>query len=102
LGSEQVITSKVKVWTSENGGGEMRIEKVEDRWDGKIPEGAFAKVGLSEVVNPLWWFRVWRVLAWWAFCWVAWTRVWVVSWEVSLLATPHLRSCLGGTAFLVL
>jgi hypothetical protein len=44
VGNGQVIESVVKVHLDE--GGE-RITGVEDRWNGNIPEGAFAKVSFS-------------------------------------------------------
>ncbi|KAJ2898486.1 hypothetical protein MKZ38_003875 [Zalerion maritima] len=62
LGKETVVESRVVVWTREEGeekglggpqgghGGEgkgrglLRIEKVQDKWDGKLPEGSVANV----------------------------------------------------------
>ena len=40
VGLEKVINSKINIYTNSVGN---RITKVEDRWDGEIPEGAFAK-----------------------------------------------------------
>ncbi|KUJ08098.1 uncharacterized protein LY89DRAFT_702140 [Mollisia scopiformis] len=55
IGKETEIKSLIKIWTKEGGSGQgLRVEKVEDRWDGEIPEGAFAKVfrNLNSVVVP--------------------------------------------------
>lgn len=41
IGSEQIIESKVSIFTRKEDG---KIVKVEDRWNGNLPEGAFAKV----------------------------------------------------------
>ena len=41
VGQEKTIDSLIKIWTE---GG--KISRVEDRWDGEIPDGAIAKVGL--------------------------------------------------------
>jgi len=51
IGSEQLIESVVKIHTTPSGD---RITGVEDRWNGNIPEGAFAKVfrNLNSVVVP--------------------------------------------------
>lgn len=49
--STQTIQSLVKIHTTEDGD---KITKVEDRWDGNIPEGSFAKAmrNLNSVVVP--------------------------------------------------
>ncbi|TVY48199.1 hypothetical protein LOCC1_G002453 [Lachnellula occidentalis] len=51
LGSEQTIASVIKIHTDDAG---KKIMKVEDKWDGKLPEGAFAKAfrNLNSVVVP--------------------------------------------------
>ena len=48
---ETVINSKINIFTDDAG----RITKVEDRWDGKLPEGVFAKTWreLNSVTVPL-------------------------------------------------
>lgn len=75
LGTEQTITSKIKIYT-ENG----KITQVQDKWDGKIPEGVFATVSIFSLVNPFWWTKLGIAVAWWAFCGVAWTsRIWLVG-----------------------
>jgi hypothetical protein len=47
IGSEQVVESRVCVYTEGEGEG-MRVSKVEDKWDGEIKEGWF-KGKLREV-----------------------------------------------------
>jgi hypothetical protein len=47
IGSEQVVQSRVCVYTEGEGEG-MRVRKVEDKWDGEIKEGWF-KGKLREV-----------------------------------------------------
>ncbi|KAE9376412.1 hypothetical protein N431DRAFT_479682 [Stipitochalara longipes BDJ] len=51
IGSEQIIESVIKIHTDAQG---ERITKVEDKWNGDIPEGAFAKAfrNLNSVVVP--------------------------------------------------
>jgi len=38
IGKEQTISSVVNIFTDSNG----KIEKVEDKWDGKLPDGPFS------------------------------------------------------------
>lgn len=53
LGSEQTIDSKVKIFT-EGEGENMRVKRVEDRWDDDLKEGTFrdAMKNLNSVVVP--------------------------------------------------
>ncbi|PBP15871.1 hypothetical protein BUE80_DR013356, partial [Diplocarpon rosae] len=52
IGAEKIIQSVIKIHTSE---ATEKIVKVEDRWDGKIPEGAVATAfrNLNSVVVPI-------------------------------------------------
>ena len=76
IGSEQVIESVIKIHTDTQG---ERITKVEDRWNGNIPEGAFAKVGLFQLLNPWWWWSRVGILLFWAWSFVWWTWPWEVG-----------------------
>jgi len=51
IGTEKTINSVIKIHTDPEG---KKITQVEDRWDGEIPDGAFAKVfrNLNSVVVP--------------------------------------------------
>lgn len=53
LGSQQTIDSKIKIWT-EGEGDNMRITRVEDRWDDNLPDSTFknAMRNLNSVVVP--------------------------------------------------
>ncbi|KAJ8606811.1 hypothetical protein MRB53_040678 [Persea americana] len=53
LGSQQTIDSKIKIWT-EGEGDNMRISRVEDRWDDNLPDTTFknAMRNLNSVVVP--------------------------------------------------
>jgi len=46
LGKEQMIDSLINIYTDDAG---KKIVRVEDKWDGKLPEGPFAKVSLHAV-----------------------------------------------------
>lgn len=53
LGSQQTIDSKIKIWT-EGEGDNMRITRVEDRWNDQLPDSTFknAMRNLNSVVVP--------------------------------------------------
>lgn len=53
LGSEQTVDSKIKIWT-EGEGDNMKIKRVEDRWDDNLPDSTFknAMRNLNSVVVP--------------------------------------------------
>ena len=73
VGKEQTVNSEVKIF-SEGG----KITKVEDRWDGSLPEGAFKTVRLFSILS--WLKFVECLLFWlWSFTWSTWW--WKVSRE---------------------
>jgi hypothetical protein len=80
IGSEQTIESVVKIHTDEKG---ERITKVEDKWNGEIPEGAFAKVGLSQLLSPGWLVSRVGMVAFWLWSLVWWTWPWEVGFSAS-------------------
>lgn len=80
IGIEQTIESVIKIHTDEKG---ERITKVEDRWNGEIPEGAFAKVGLSQLLSPGWWVSRGEMVGFWLWSLVWWTWPWEVGFSAS-------------------
>lgn len=89
LGTEKIIESVIKIHTDAEG---KRIVGVEDRWNGEIPEGAFAKVGVLDLFNPLWWTRSAEMVGFWGWSLVWWSR----SWEVREVSCSHLRGLSKG------
>jgi hypothetical protein len=89
LGTEKTIESVIKIYTDESG---ERITQVEDRWNGDIPEGAFAKVSLLDLLNPFWWIYVCGIVVFWIFCRICWTRLWEVGWGEKFLSTGYTYS----------
>lgn len=77
INKEQVVDSIIKIHLGADG----KIEKLEDRWNGDLPDGAVSNVsaplsarGLS--LNPFVWVR-WALrtgsqTAWWALCTLSW------------------------------
>jgi hypothetical protein len=51
IGMEKTIDSKINIYVGKDG----KIEKVEDKWNGKLPESAFVDVlrNLNSVTVPL-------------------------------------------------
>ena len=81
IGKEQVINSKVNIYTD----GEM-ISKVEDKWDGKLPESGIADVSsIFQLLSPSWWVRYAEGWAFWCWSFVWETRVWNVRCTTSSL-----------------
>ena len=89
VGAEKIIESVIKIQTDPEG---KKIVAVEDRWNGNIPEGAIATVSVFQLLNPLWWGRVWGEVAFcgWSFVW--WTKPWEVGGRSFLRLLPLMIS----------
>ena len=74
IGKEQTISSVINIFHNDQG----KITKVEDKWDGKLPESSIVDVSYFQLANPLWWaFYTWAWLFWlWSFVW--WSKPWLV------------------------
>ncbi|KAF9741422.1 hypothetical protein PMIN01_00961 [Paraphaeosphaeria minitans] len=76
IGKEQTIASVVAVHLDEQG----KIKKVEDKWDGKLPEGSIANVSsVFDLLRPMWWVKYWIAWAFWLWSLTWETRVWRVG-----------------------
>lgn len=72
INKEQTVDSVVKIHLGADG----KIDRLEDRWDGDLPDGAVSNVSALNLINPVAWAR-WTVrtggqAAWWAFCTCSW------------------------------
>jgi hypothetical protein len=76
LGKETTIESRVNIFVNENG----QIEKVEDKWNGSLPESSIANVSWRKALSPSWW--AFYVEGWMFGIFMFITSVW--WWEVSL------------------
>ena len=71
IGKEQIIQSKVNIFTDGD-----KISKVEDKWDGQLPEGSIKNVSsVFTLLSPFWWIK-------YAESWAFWT--WSLVWETSI------------------
>ena len=89
LGSEKVIDSKINIYTDGD-----KISKVEDKWNGELPESGIANVSsVFQLLSPFWWANY--AFAWgfwmWSFVWE--TRVWNVRLASPLKMMERLLCC---------
>jgi hypothetical protein len=75
IGKEQIISSVVTIQTTADG---SKIEKLQDKWNGELPDSSITNVSFSKAISPSWWINY--VIAWmfwmWSFVW--YTRPWMV------------------------
>jgi hypothetical protein len=77
IGKEQTINSKINIFTTADG---SKIEKVEDKWDGQLPDSAFKDVSsIFQLLSPFWWINYWMGWAFWLWSFIWYTRIWLVS-----------------------
>lgn len=81
---EQVVNSKVLIYYDKV---TNNITKVEDKWDGKLPDSSFTSVSLDRLFSPWWWIHYAEGWAWymWSFTWDMW---W---WQVRVKLSLHAR-----------
>lgn len=84
IGSETTINSHINIFHN-NG----KITKVEDKWDGKLPESGISKVSPLQLLWPLWWLRLAVTLA---KSWLFW--IWHFFWETWIWRVRGVFSCL--------
>lgn len=72
---EQTIDSKIQIFYDRLTG---KITKVEDKWDGKLPESSFQDVSLDRLFSFWWWVLYAEGWAWWT-----WSFTWgTLPWQV--------------------
>jgi hypothetical protein len=73
---EQIITSVVTIQSTPDG---TKIEKVEDKWNGKLPDSSIQNVSSSvQLLNPFWWIKYTEGWIWWIWSFVWYTTPWRV------------------------
>lgn len=73
VGTETTISSKVLIYMD----GDY-ISKVEDKWDGQLPDSGIKNVSLRRFFSPFWWAFYVEGWAFWTWSFVWETRVWGV------------------------
>ena len=82
IGKEQTISSKINIFYDKDTG---KITKLEDKWDGQLPDSSFQNVSISQLVNPWWWLHYCEGWVWWMWSFAWNTRVWQVGICVSFV-----------------
>ncbi|KAI6251077.1 hypothetical protein HI914_00673 [Erysiphe necator] len=85
IGIEKIISSNVRIFTDPS---EKFITGVDDLWDSGIPNGAIAKVGLFQVLNPLFWLYSMGEVGFWMFSLIWWTRPWEIFRNLNSIVVP--------------
>ncbi|KAF4555935.1 Hypothetical protein D9617_2g059000 [Elsinoe fawcettii] len=88
ISKEQTIESVVNIHTGADG----KIVKVEDKWNGNLPEGSIANVSFAQLFNPFWWIHYGESWAWylWSFTWD--TPVWNAFRHLNAVSVPKMIS----------
>ena len=71
IGKEQIISSKVQIYYDKTTG---KITKVQDKWDGSLPDSNFTNVSLGQLFSFWWWMHYYESWIWWtwSFTWGTW------------------------------
>ncbi|KAK8109477.1 hypothetical protein PG999_007614 [Apiospora kogelbergensis] len=87
-GKEQTIKSRVLIHVDEADG--LRIARVEDRWDDKLPDGAVSEVGrvLLPVAALRAAVRTGVAWGWWAFTNASWWRPFLAFRKLNAVTVP--------------
>ncbi|KAL1863024.1 hypothetical protein Daus18300_008180 [Diaporthe australafricana] len=90
INQEKVMDSVVRIHV----GGDGKIEKVEDRWNGELPSGAISDVSnpgnwtLSPFAAARWALRTGSDVAWWAFCTLSWWSPFLAFRKLNAVSVP--------------
>lgn len=81
VGKEQIIDSKIQIFYDKFTG---KITKVQDKWDGNLPDSTFTNVSIGQLFSPRWWVHYGESWLWWgwSFTWDTW---W---WQVCICLPP--------------
>jgi hypothetical protein len=90
INKEQTIASKINIFVEGD-----KIVKVEDKWDGKLPESGIQNVSSTwQYLSPFWWMGYAGGWAWWGWSFVWYTTPWMVRQLDSYsLASSDLSGC---------
>lgn len=85
INMEKVMVSKVLVYLDEAG---EKIVKVQDKWNGNLPDSGIANVSSPlQYLSLFWWLRYYEGWAWWFWSFTWETSVWMV--RAPLLSLNH-------------
>ena len=75
INKEQTIDSKIMIFYDKATG---KITKVQDKWDGNLPDSSFKNVSFCQLVSIWWWIHYIEGWLWWGWS-LAWETWW---WQV--------------------
>ncbi|CAO2655714.1 Nn.00g045170.m01.CDS01 [Neocucurbitaria sp. VM-36] len=89
INKEQTIQSVVAIHLDDQG----KISKVEDKWDGKLPDGAISNVSfIFQLLSPFWWLNYWIAWAFWLWSFTWDTRGWKAFRHLNAITVPKMIS----------
>lgn len=71
INKEQIISSRINIFYDKD---TSKITKVQDKWDGELPDSSFKNVSVDQLFDPWWWVHYAEGWAWWlwSFTWDTW------------------------------
>ena len=82
VGQEKIIASVLNIFLNDKG----NITKLEDKWDGSLPESGIKNVS---VLNPWSWLEYYGNWAFWFWSWIWYTRLWMVRAAAHVVMIPR-------------
>ncbi|KAI2615307.1 hypothetical protein GGR54DRAFT_642327 [Hypoxylon sp. NC1633] len=87
--TEHIINSVIRIHV----GGDGKIDKVEDRWNDKLPEGTVSEVSFPLASIPIRSLRHMAVVSvdwgWWAFCHASWWQPFWAFRKLNAVTVPN-------------
>jgi hypothetical protein len=94
IGKEQTIASKVMIFYDKSSG---KITKVQDKWNGKLPESSFTNVSVDQLLSLWWWVHYSESWGWWVWSFTWEMRWWqvraLVYWSLGVVLVDNARAC---------
>ncbi|KAL8694380.1 MAG: hypothetical protein Q9218_000946 [Villophora microphyllina] len=89
IGKEQTIASRINIFYDKDTG---KITKVQDKWDGELPDSTFKNVSIEQLFSPWWWVHYAEGWAWWmwSFTWDMWW--WQAMRNLNSVSVPKMIS----------
>lgn len=81
IGKEQIISSKIKIYYDKS---TSKITKVQDKWDGNLPDSSFTNVSVRQLFSFWWWLHYYESWGFWL-----WSLTWDMSWWQVSVCLPR-------------
>ncbi|KAI9761765.1 MAG: hypothetical protein M4579_000859 [Chaenotheca gracillima] len=87
LGKDTTIESVINIFYDKASG---KIEKVEDKWNGKLPDSSIQNVSVAKLFSPFWWFHYAEGWAFWLWSFVWYTWWWKAFRRLNAVSVPKM------------